>query len=209
MGTPTTQLLRGFKTHPNPNYAKHYDPDNVGQSRNIMSPSLFTPVTKHARPSDAFLQSRPSSLRQSLPASVASPPIWPRQNQPPSMPSPPIRPVLPQQTVSSAGTSTTRISPPAPNYGGGNLGVYQHKNSPLKKATSMGDMKSPIKNSRDMAALEQRELAEQMVRQSSPVKDSRRATAHGFGPASGSQAPNPFNARAVNRWNQERFPSRY
>ncbi|KAH8889673.1 hypothetical protein GQ53DRAFT_188037 [Thozetella sp. PMI_491] len=210
VGTPTTQLLRGFKTNPNPNYAKHYDPDSMGpQTRNVMSPSLFTPPAKHSRPSDGFTQSRPSGLRQSLPASIVSPPIRSRQSLPPNMQSPPIRPLQPQSTLSTGISTAVRMSPPEPNYGGGNLGVYQHVNSPLKKATSMGDMKSPIKNSRDMAAMEQRGLAERMIKQSSPVKDNRRATTHGFEPLTG-QSARPYDAAAAraNRWNQERFPSR-
>ena len=212
VGTPNTPLLRGFRTNPNPNYAKYYDPDNTGQpaSRNIMSPSLFTPVSKPSRPSDAFTQmGRSSALRQSLPPSlaqsVASPPIHPRQSLPVSPPQ--------QQpsSVSSSVGSPSVLSPSAAILGAGNLGVYQHMNSPLKKTTSLGDMKSPVKNSREMAALEQREMADRMIRQTSPLKENRRATTHGLGVASGTQASATYNAATAraNRWNQERFPSRY
>ncbi len=158
VGTPSTPLLRGFRPNPNPNYAKHYDPDSTAQApnRNVMSPTLFTPISKPARPSDAFIQmGRSSALRQSFPQNAASPPIHPHQTSHQTLPtSPPIRPPPQHSSATSAAMPTSSIlSPSATNLGGGNLGVYQHKNSPLKKATSLGDMKSPPKNSRDMAAL--------------------------------------------------------
>jgi hypothetical protein len=66
-----------------------------------------------------------------------------------------------------------------------------------------------------MAALEQRELAERMVRESSPLKENRRATvnttAHLMDSSSSSSfahSPEKLARARANRWTQERFPTR-
>ncbi len=93
-------------------------------------------------------------------------------------------------------------------------------NSPLKKAISLGDMNGAYaspRNGREMAALEQRELAERMVRQSSPFKEHRRATTNqldqtgGVGGSSGvgfAHSPEKLARARAGRWTQERFPTR-
>ncbi|KAL1864507.1 hypothetical protein VTK73DRAFT_5833 [Phialemonium thermophilum] len=194
-GTPTTLIRRGFKTHPNPNYAKYYDPDYAAattthsHSPNVMSPSLFTPTgnLKHSKthsaiPSQSF---RSSGFRQSLPPSIVSP--------------------------SSPAVSTSTSTGAGPTSFGGNLGVYSHANSPLKKATSLGDMKSPglssPRNSREMAALEQRHVAERLVRQSSPLKDRGGAAQAHPSDSERQRSMNPFANPRANRFNQERYPS--
>lgn len=192
VGTPTTIIRRGFQTHPNQNYAKHYDPDYNGQpkARHVMKPSMFTPATR-PRYSDAFTSShnlRSSPIRQSLPP--ASTPTY------------------------STGTATPQFVPGSvsgsTNFGG-NLGVYSHSQSPLKKAISLGDLKSSDvsspRNSREMAALEQRHITDRIVRQSSPVKENRRATTQ-FGQTDQSQLSNNPFARP-DRYTGERFPSRW
>lgn len=231
IGTPTTLIRRGFQTHPNQNYARLIDPDAgpirqpqfpprqqqstqqqllSSQARNVMSPSLFSSPTK-TRVSDVSL----SPAKPAYSSQVNRPSGLSRQSLPPQLQS--------QMQTSSAAAQT--------NLGGlgGSLGVYSHLNSPLKKATSMGDIKdgyvgSP-RNSREMAALEQREIAERIIRQSSPVKsaapfrgEGRRATSSVFETGAGSAGSrNPAdymhspdrlaNARA-GRWTQERFPTR-
>jgi len=206
-GTPATLIRRSFQTHPNPNYAKYIDPDGVQQQkqqlpRNTMSPSQFTPSTK-PRMSDAGSFSaqvrRESGLRQSLP------PVAPRP-----LPSA----VSSSVALGSLGTSTSldKLREQTSQGLGGSLGVFTHKNSPLKKATSTGDMNSAYaspRNSREMAALEQREVAERMIRQMSPQKESRRATTQ-FDSAY-MHSPNTAAAVAAaraSRWTQDRFPSR-
>lgn len=179
-GTPTTLIRRGFQTHPNPNYTRHLDEDYIqSQPRNVMSPSLFTPSAK-PRYSDSFVAS---------------------QNQ---------RPIGPRQTSASSASSSTSIAP-GTNFGG-SLGAYSHANSPLKKATSLGDIKgngvtSP-RNSRELAAMEQRETAERLIRQSSPLKENRRATTQ-LGALGETQPSNPFANTRDRRHLQERFPSRW
>jgi hypothetical protein len=189
IGTPTTIIRRGFQTHPNQNYAKHYDPDYNGQvpARNVMNTSLFTPSAK-PRYSDSFTPS------QNLRSSVI------RQNLPPN-----------SNSSYSTGVSAQpgHLGSTGSTNFGGSMGVYTHSLSPLKKATSLGDLKGPEvsspRNSREMAALEQRHLADRMVRQSSPVKENRRATMQGQ--LDQPQSSNPF-ARP-NRYSGERFPSRW
>jgi hypothetical protein len=191
VGTPTTIIRRGFQTHPNQNYAKHYDPDYSTQPkvRNVMNPSLFTPATK-PRYTDSFTSGRSlqsPAIRQSLPLSST-----------PSYSSG----ITGQQANPGSSSGNTTF--------GGSMGVYTHSLSPLKKATSLGDLKGPEvsspRNSREMAALEQRHLADRMVRQSSPLKENRRATTQ-FGQVDQPQSSNPF-ARP-NRYSGERFPSRW
>lgn len=191
LGTPATLLKRGFQTHPNPNYAKYYDPDYSPQTRqkNVMSPSVFTPAQK-PRYSDSFTSiQRPSTVRKSLPPNTV--------------------------TSFTSGASPMAVNPGQTgnntNYGG-YMGVYTHSNSPLKKAISMGDLQGPEvsspRNGREMAALEQRQLADRMVRQHSPVKENRRATTQFGQSEQQQQQANPF-ARRPNLQGQERFPSRW
>jgi hypothetical protein len=183
LGTPAVLLKRGFQTHPNPNYAKYYDPDYSGQAhtKNTMSPSIFTPSQK-PRYSDSFTSiQRPSTVRKSLPPNTVT-----------------------SYTSSSASPLAPAAGPNSSSNYGGHLGVYTHANSPLKKAISLGDLKgseSP-RNGRELAALEQRQLAERMMRQHSPVKEQRRATM-GLGQSDAqTQSTNPFARQA------ERFPKR-
>jgi hypothetical protein len=223
VGTPATMVQRSFQTHPNPNYARYVNPDGgqPTQTRTTMSPQLrpvmpsnpFTPSAKpraSVPPSFAaqVQQQRHSALRKSLPPTVSTG----AGSGPPSTPSAAV------SKTTSTGTSTGANFNLPPNSGyGGSLGVYTHMNSPLKQATSLGDMngvyQSP-RNNREMAALEQRDLAERMVRQSSPLKEHRRATMaaldqdQGQGGGSYVHSPEKLARARAGRWTQERFPSR-
>jgi len=209
--TPATLIRRGFKTHPNPNYAKYVDLDG-GQSqpapqlRTTMSPAVFTPLSK-PRMSDVGTFSaqlrRESGLRQSLPS--------PAPRHTPSATSSSV-------ATSTGGTSLAELKQMSAQGLGGSLGVFTHKNSPLKhsplkKATSTGDMNNSYaspRNNREMAALEQSHLAERMIRQMSPRKENRRATTNQL-ETDYMHSPNTAAAVAAaraNRWTQERFPSR-
>lgn len=67
--TPTVVLKREFQTHPNPNYAKHIDPDNVGSSsRRTSSPApAFTPAAYSSREPTPFIGVTPRPpIRQPL-----------------------------------------------------------------------------------------------------------------------------------------------
>lgn len=214
VGTPSTIIRRGFQTHPNLNYAKHFDPDGAQpQPRKLFqSPrtSFAGAISRGTEPLASTPQvSRPSSLRQSLPSpsvhriSAGAGPAPVSTSTQSSL----------QQTPLKGPTALSNYpgSVSGTNFGG-SLGVYSHMNSPLKKASSMGEMNNSFgspRNSREMAAMEQRETTERMIRQGSPLKD-RRATSTAFEGAGGSLAHSPdklANLRA-NRWTQERFPTR-
>ena len=176
--TPTVILKRGFRTNPNPNYAKHVDPDNTeGISRQALSPvSAYTPSAYNSRDPTPFSGMTPRpSIRQ------------------------------PQFRQSIGGAISTSTS----TGDGGNLGVYSHANSPLKKATSMydiqGNTRDTPRNSFEMAG---REIQEQRERSHSPAKrqseaprlllgldnDRRTSAPGGFGlkPKPGQQYNSPY-----------------
>ncbi|PSS02103.1 hypothetical protein BD289DRAFT_269961 [Coniella lustricola] len=122
IGRPNTLIKRSFQTNPNPNYLAHIDPDKVGQgspSRSRSPSVMATPVMNRSRQADnitSALRARPSPFRQSVA------PATPRTATP--------RALSPQKpTVSSISTSTN-------THYGGNLGVFSHTNSPLKRAAS-------------------------------------------------------------------------
>ncbi|KAH6635567.1 hypothetical protein B0J18DRAFT_448238 [Chaetomium sp. MPI-SDFR-AT-0129] len=228
VGTPATLIQRSFQTHPNPSYARYVDPDG-DRSSNSMSPQIqpsmpvnpFTPLAKprtSVPPSFAaqVQQQRQSPVRRSLPPGASL-----GVNGSPSTPSSLSRPTT-VSTGTSTGTNHNQLS--GPGYGG-SLGAYSHMNSPLKKAISLGDMnggyQSP-RNNREMAALEQRELAGHMVRQSSPLKDYHRVATGAPSPdrdlaqnptrplssAAYLHSPEKLARARASRWTQERFPTR-
>lgn len=141
--TPTVILKRGFRTHPNQRYSKHFDPDNAastsGQPASPIHAPVYTPSAYNSRELTPFTGVTPK---------------------------PQIRQPLFRQSASTASTTGTSTGD------GGSLGVYSHANSPLKKAISMYDMQSghrreAPKNSFDMAG---REIQEQRERSMSPAK---------------------------------------
>lgn len=159
VGTPTTVLRRGFKANPNPNYAKHIDPEGALFRPNMRTGSpggFFTPlVSRHTDVMASGSAARPSAMRQSASGfsnSVA------RTNSP----------------MVNMATNTTQIQT-QPQSSGGYLGVYTHPSSPLKKAPSLGDLshRTPRNNS-EMARLEQYRASQ--GRDSSPLKSARKST---------------------------------
>ncbi|RYP25188.1 hypothetical protein DL765_000069 [Monosporascus sp. GIB2] len=154
VGTPTVQLRRGFQTRPNPNYVKHIDPEGLStpQASNAQSRALFTPHASTRQSSDIFgssLKSRPVAVRRSTPG-------------------------LPTPMNPNPARTTTTTSMNTGN--GGYLGVYNHPNSPIKKAQSLGELqfRSP-RNNKEMAQLEQYEAYRQREGSTSPVKSTRRS----------------------------------
>lgn len=200
-GTPTTLVRRRFQTHPNQNYAKHFDPEGTGYSppSGSPSPAVYTPVNNRPRQPELFqsaLKTRPSPLRQSMAAS-RTPRLSPEKS-----------------TVTNSATNTGTAY-------GGSLGVYSHADSPLKKAASIADIRgggnpfSP-RNSRELAAMEQKDQAERMIRRSSPFKEHRpsglASSMQLDGPQVGEEpesSPNPFANMGRHRGRYERFPSRW
>jgi hypothetical protein len=106
--TPTHVLNRGFRTSPNPNYVNYVDPD--GQSR----------CRYPARPSLSSQNSGPSVSIHGT--QLHSPSYVPD-------PSSPIR-------IPSSAIQQPQFRTPGGTSDGGNLGVYSHANSPLRKSAS-------------------------------------------------------------------------
>lgn len=145
--SPTIILKRGFRTKPNPNYAKHLDPDNTG----AIQTRTYSPTISSYTPS-AY-----NNNRQSTPSTGVTP-----------TPRPVLRQPQFRQSTSTAVSSSTSTGD------GGSLGVYSHASSPLKKATSMYDLPGGTpRNSFDMA---KKEIHEQRERNKSPVRTSSTAT---------------------------------
>ncbi|KAI0159633.1 hypothetical protein GGR57DRAFT_433076 [Xylariaceae sp. FL1272] len=181
VGTPAVQLRRGFKTHPNPNYTKHIDPDSTGVNyvNTVMaSPSIFTP-TQPTRKSDQHASElRSRAIAQSARRGTAGPtPLRESINRP----------------VANASTGTGS---------GGYMGIYNHPSSPLKKAPSLGELqyRSPRNNS-EMAHLEQYQ-SHHKERSPSPFKSARKSTGSAPMPA----AHNPWGRPSGPR---ERYPSMF
>lgn len=164
VGTPMTQLRRGFRANPNPNYVKHFDPDGNLPVRPCSSHGLFTPPV--ARQVDVMssvstLQTRPSALRRSTPG----------------------------PSTFNMSISTTQKQTQTPGAGG-YLGVFAHPSSPLKKNPSMADLqfRSP-RNNAEMAKLEQ--YNSYKAREQSPMKSTRKST--GTATALNPQQPSQWN----------------
>ncbi|KAK0742213.1 hypothetical protein B0T21DRAFT_327828 [Apiosordaria backusii] len=249
LGTPASVIRRGFETHPNPNYAKIIDPDGLqsikpratlsGTPRGRISTNPFTPLAATApRPSTPGTISTPSAQllgytdreNHNLPASVT---VNRR-----SMPAPPVSSTgsFSQSFTSSfdsgAGTpmrsaSTSNPLGVPPSYGG-SMGLYAHKDSPLKKTMSMEGIGRSPRNNREMAALEQRQLSDRF-RERSPIKQrlqESRSTGTDAGRIEGgnnastattttttsssslAHSPEKLANLRANRWTQERFPTR-
>ncbi|KFA63958.1 hypothetical protein S40285_05716 [Stachybotrys chlorohalonatus IBT 40285] len=178
--TPTTQIRHSFQTHPNPNYIDHVDPDHQTSAQASQKrPNLFTTPSagRYAESMPSSVVQRSSVLRQSLPA-----------NSTPA-------PASPSTSVATGSTL---------NFGG-SMGVHTHSKSPLKKATSYGDMgvqASSPRNSREMAAYEQ----ERWARQNSPAKESH--LRHSLGPGI-SHATHAQGQDSRFKAPKERYPSRW
>lgn len=199
-GTPTTIIRRGFQTHPNPNYVSHLGDSTTGssvQANPALNNRLFTPATR-SRYSDSFTTTQSTKPRPSFP--VHTPPNFASAAAP-----------------AASGGIPSSMTTGSTNFGG-SMGVFTHSNSPLKKTTSMGNINdaggflSP-RNSRELAAIEQRELTERMQRRASPLKERGSAIRRSVAPEQPlpSQSANPFVAARpnVNRFERERFPSRW
>lgn len=175
-GTPTTQIVGcKFETHPNPNYAKHYDPEEYSREyKPSMSPlfvstagsKIFTP-TATTPPAQVKAEAKEAEEKIAVNPFAPRPKVRESPVMRRSMPNPGT---IPSCQTHSVGTGSTQTH-------GGSLGVYQHAKSPLKKMTSMNEMnigppRSP-RNSREMAALEQQGQwpRYRSTKHGSPIKD--------------------------------------
>ncbi|RDL33665.1 Uncharacterized protein BP5553_08033 [Venustampulla echinocandica] len=82
-------------------------------------------------------------------------------------PRPPVRQPQFRQSMSTAVSTGTSTG----GGGGGSLGVFNHANSPLKKATSLYDLqRGPRESPRNSFSMARREIQEERERSRSPVK---------------------------------------
>lgn len=182
-GTPTTLIRRSFQAHANP-YARSAEHNDVQTTpTNIMKPQMFTPPTATRQP-EPFMTApshRNSTVRKSL-----------------------------SQNYSSSGTSTNPTFSTNANTStnfGGSMGIHTHNRSPLKKTSSLADFNAPEapspRNSREMAAFEQRNWGQQ----GSPLKrvENRKLTGSNLNLGGTS---NPFVNVAKKQPSFERYPSR-
>jgi hypothetical protein len=119
---PTTIIKRAFSTNPNPNYARHYDPDNLSSvsaqqhltraSGNNSTPPPILKTPAASTYSHAETQSAYSTYGNGGPADFSSP--------------------------LKAHHEKLRERVPVRASDGGNMGVYTHPASPLKRAAGSG-----------------------------------------------------------------------
>lgn len=121
---PTTLVKRTFVTNPNPNYARHYDPDSVSAVQPQLSrrqsghnPTLGTPVLDTPA-INGYVNAQTQSAYST--ASTAAPDF--------SSPLKPHHEKLRERTPARGD--------------GGSMGVYTHAASPLKKAVSNSQIRS-------------------------------------------------------------------
>ncbi|KAK4499387.1 hypothetical protein PRZ48_009901 [Zasmidium cellare] len=119
--TPTTIVKRGFRTNPNTNYARQYDPDNLsaqpsesrrtsGIGLDVSTPTLETPTNGYVN-AGTQSYSRPSTGGADF-----SSPLKPHHEQ---------------------------LRQRSPMKGdGGSMGVYSHAASPLRKAVSTNQLQA-------------------------------------------------------------------
>ena len=195
IGTPTVQLRRGFRTRPNANYAKHFDPEGFSTPPHKKA-SHDPMITPHARAQRPTLS---GATRSSLGDGAAI-----TRRSTPGLPTPmnpnPSRAAM---TTSASTSTTTTGTNTGPNPGNGAyLGIYNHPKSPLKKAPSLGDLgfRSPRNNS-EMAQLEQYEAYRQREGSASPLKSTRKSA----GPPA--PAPPPLTWDRPQPRSYERYPS--
>ena len=123
--SPVTVVNRGFKTNPNPNYVGHVDPDGTHireTPHRGYSTSAFTNQTPaNLRDLTSPLQQRPQLRQPGLRASMG--PVDSRESN------------IPRASVGPDSRQSNFRSSVGP-ADGGNLGVYSHAHSPLKKSAS-------------------------------------------------------------------------
>ncbi|KAK4181935.1 hypothetical protein QBC36DRAFT_316924 [Triangularia setosa] len=194
VSTPSAQLL-GYTDREN-----HNLPASVTINRRSMP---GPPVSS----TGSFTQSFSSSFDSDAPTPVPAPPPVNRA----------VSPFKAGTPMRSASSSNPLGIPPS--YGG-SMGLYQHKDSPLKKAMSMEGIGRSPRNNREMAALEQRQLSDRF-RDRSPIKQrlqDSRSTGTDAGRIEGgnnasttsslAHSPEKLANLRANRWTQERFPTR-
>lgn len=185
IGSPTTLLRRGFKTHGNP----HIDMPEPTTTSGYMKPRMFTsPAASRRVETLAPSGLRGTGLRgtglrnNSLPAASSS--------------------VVAAESVQTEGGSLPTLG--RNREFEGLFGVYTHNKSPLKKTFTVDDLiDQPLpKTSREMAAWEQHPLR-------GSVSPKKQSSSHKALTVSGEAQPNSLADTGRPRPQYERYPSRW
>ncbi|PTB70940.1 hypothetical protein BBK36DRAFT_1137585 [Trichoderma citrinoviride] len=188
VGTPTTLIRKSYATRATSTpHAGSIGTPYTGRF-NAMNPQPFSstvPRRSETLPTDLDQPRSTSTFRQSMMA------------DPVSTPTPASAAVTAPVPLSATSANTTNF--------GGNMGIYNHNKSPLKKSIGLGtfnDAASP-RNSREMAALEQQR---HLARPGSPTKN---ADSHRPSSINGRGVSNPFSSMTPNRTTQQDRSSRW
>ncbi|KAL6836751.1 hypothetical protein J3E69DRAFT_36585 [Trichoderma sp. SZMC 28015] len=178
VGTPTTLIRKSYATRATSS-TDYDDSMSTGRS-NFMKPQTFgnyAPIHSESTPTNMIQPRSTSTFRQHMMADKATAPTSAAATAP--MP------------LSATSANTT-------NYGG-NMGIYDHDKSPLKKTMGINNFNEPAspRNSREMAALEQQRF-------SSKLADSQRSAS-----ALSRGVSNPYQGATRNRAAQPDRPSRW
>ncbi|UKZ73603.1 hypothetical protein TrVFT333_001251 [Trichoderma virens FT-333] len=142
VGTPTTLIRKSYATRAT-SYTDYGNAMSAGRS-NVMKPQMFSsnaPVRSETTPTNLIQPRSTSTFKQHMMADKGTAPT--------------TAPML----ASAAATAPMPLSVTSANTTpfGGNMGIYNHNKSPLKKTIGLGTFNEPAspRNSREMAALEQ------------------------------------------------------
>lgn len=185
VGTPTTLIRNSYVTRATSQLGND-DTLSTGHS-NVMKPQMFSPIAPrrsetvpaNGNPPRSISTFRQHMMVDQAPAPAPVPVLAPA---PAAAPAP----------LSTASANTTNF--------GGNMGIYSHNKSPLKKTISLGTFGEPAspRNSREMAALEQQR---HLARPGSPTKQ---ADTHRSASTISRSVSNPFSGVTRNRAQQDR-----
>ncbi|KAL6881433.1 hypothetical protein J3F83DRAFT_722262 [Trichoderma novae-zelandiae] len=184
VGTPTTLVRKSYATRAT-SYTDSNDIPSIGRV-NPMKPQTFSsmvPRRPEATPTNVNQPRSTSTFRQSMMADQVSTPT----------PAPVLAPAAATAPVPLSATSANST------HFGGNMGIYNHNKSPLKKPMGLGTFNeagSP-RNSREMAALEQQR---HLARPGSPTKN---ADSHRLSSFNSRGVSNPPSSVTMDRATQQ------
>ncbi|KAL7962947.1 hypothetical protein V8C34DRAFT_268772 [Trichoderma compactum] len=180
VGTPTTLIRKSYVTRATSS-TDYDDSMSTGRS-NVMKPQMFNtyaPIRSESTPTNMIQPRSTSTFRQHMMAD--------KPTAPTSAPATATAPM----PLSATSANTTNF--------GGNMGIYDHDKSPLKKTMGINTLDEPAspRNSREMAALEQQRF-------STKHADSQRSAS-----ALSRGVSNPYQGATRNRAAQQDRPSRW
>lgn len=190
VGTPTTLIRKSYATRAT-SHSDYDDTLSTGRG-NVMKPQVFSPIAprrSETLPANVIQPRSTSTFRQNMMADQVLAPT----------PAPVLAPATVSAPVPLSATTANTT-----NFGG-NMGIYNHNKSPLKKTIGLGTFNEPAspRNSREMAALEQQR---HLARPGSPTKH---ADTHRSASTLSRGVSNPFSGVTRNRAAQQEKPIRW